>query len=272
MSENRFITLSQGSTNQIELSRDVVANLPLPALSLTEQRRIADYLDRETAQIDVMAEALDGLVARLKERKGAFVKSLLNDPDYDCVPTKLKHLATSENHLRIPLSSTERGSMQGTVPYYGASGVIDYVSEPIWTNTERLLVSEDGANLTARNHPIAFVALGDFWVNNHAHILATHPNVPPHLVAEIINLTDISNHISGSAQPKLTSASLWEISVPFPREHSRRLAMNQKIESETAKIDAMIAKAGELRALLDERRSALITATVTGQHPVPKEP
>ncbi|MDO4609646.1 hypothetical protein [Corynebacterium sp.] len=262
----------QGVGGLRRVSSGWVGSYRFPQYDLPTQRRIADYLDRETAQIDAMAGALDGLVARLKERKETFVKSLLNDPDYDCVPTKLKHLATSENHLRIPLSSTERGSMQGTVPYYGASGVIDYVSEPIWTNTERLLVSEDGANLTARNHPIAFVARGDFWVNNHAHILATHPNVPPHLVAEIINLTDISNHISGSAQPKLTSASLWEISVPFPREHSQRLAMNQKIESETAKIDAMIAKAGELRALLDERRSALITATVTGQHPVPKEP
>ena len=50
----------------------------------------------------------------------------------------------------------------------------------------------------------------------------------------------------------------------------RRIA--DYLDAETAKIDAMIAKAGELRALLDERRSALITATVTGQHPVPKEP
>ena len=75
MSENRFITLSQGSTNQIELSRDVVANLPLPALSLSEQRRIADYLDRETAQIDAMTEALDGLVARLEERRTSTIAS-----------------------------------------------------------------------------------------------------------------------------------------------------------------------------------------------------
>lgn len=55
-----------------------------------------------------------------------------------------------------------------------------------------------------------------------------------------------------------------------PLVEQRRIA--DHLDAETAKIDAMIAKAGELRALLDERRSALITATVTGQHPVPEEP
>lgn len=54
-----------------------------------------------------------------------------------------------------------------------------------------------------------------------------------------------------------------------PLDEQRRIA--DYLDAETAKIDAMIAKAGELRALLDERRSALITATVTGQHPVPEE-
>ena len=61
------------------------------------------------------------------------------------------------------------------------------------------------------------------------------------------------------------------LSIPLPPLNEQgRIA--DHLDAETAKIDAMIAKAGELRALLDERRSALITATVTGQHPVPEEP
>lgn len=68
-------------------------------------------------------------------------------------------------------------------------------------------------------------------------------------------------------------SSGWVGSYNFPQydlDEQRRIA--DHLDAETAKIDAMIAKAGELRALLDERRSALITATVTGQHPVPEEP
>lgn len=69
----------------------------------------------------------------------------------------------------------------------------------------------------------------------------------------------------------LSESTLRHIRIPFPSlDEQRRIVAH--LDTETAKIDAMIARAGELRALLNERRSALITATVTGQHPVPEEP
>ena len=74
------------------------------------------------------------------------------------------------DHQRVPLSSLERSKRQGTYPYYGASGIIDYIDDYIFDG-KYLLVAEDGENLKSRNTPIAFFASGKFWVNNHAHII-----------------------------------------------------------------------------------------------------
>ncbi|MEG0167721.1 MAG: restriction endonuclease subunit S, partial [Ruthenibacterium sp.] len=58
----------------------------------------------------------------------------------------------------------------GDIPYYGASGIVDYVKDYIFDG-DYLLISEDGANLLARSTPIAFSVSGKTWVNNHAHVL-----------------------------------------------------------------------------------------------------
>jgi type I restriction enzyme S subunit len=75
------------------------------------------------------------------------------------------------NHRRIPLSSIERGEMKSRqYDYYGASGIIDRVDNYLFDD-EMILIAEDGANLVLRNLPLAIIARGRFWVNNHAHIL-----------------------------------------------------------------------------------------------------
>ena len=82
----------------------------------------------------------------------------------------IEDFAEIVNHKRIPLSTLERTNRKGSFPYYGASGIIDYVDNYIFEG-KHILVSEDGENLRSRNTPIAFQADGRFWVNNHAHIL-----------------------------------------------------------------------------------------------------
>jgi len=83
---------------------------------------------------------------------------------------KIEDFAEIQNQKRIPLSSMERSKRQGVFPYYGASGIVDYINDYIFDG-EYVLVSEDGENLRTRKTPIAFKAIGQFWVNNHAHIL-----------------------------------------------------------------------------------------------------
>ena len=80
----------------------------------------------------------------------------------------LDQISVNLDHKRVPITKSDR--VAGQFPYYGASGVVDYVATYLFEG-DALLVSEDGANLVARSSPIAFPATGRYWVNNHAHVL-----------------------------------------------------------------------------------------------------
>ncbi|MEV7481595.1 restriction endonuclease subunit S [Streptomyces halstedii] len=115
--------------------------------------------------------------------------------------------------VRVPVKSTER--VPGPYPYYGASGVVDRVSEYLFDG-EYLLIAEDGENLRTRKTPVAFIATGKFWVNNHAHVVRGNHLANTRFLCYRLALTDISGHLSGSTQPKLTQASLNAIKVKLP--------------------------------------------------------
>ena len=87
---------------------------------------------------------------------------------------------------RIPLSVNEREKLQKVYDYYGASGVIDQVDRFIF-DKPLLLIGEDGANLLTRGKPIAFIARGQYWVNNHAHVLDSVDGLLLEYVAAYIN-------------------------------------------------------------------------------------
>ena len=83
---------------------------------------------------------------------------------------RIEDFGEIQNQKRVPLSAMERAKRKGDYPYYGASGIVDYVDGYLFEG-EHVLISEDGENLRTRNTPIAFKVNGRFWVNNHAHIL-----------------------------------------------------------------------------------------------------
>ncbi|MEX1042533.1 MAG: restriction endonuclease subunit S [Pirellulaceae bacterium] len=114
---------------------------------------------------------------------------------------------------RVPITKSDRVS--GEFPYYGASGIVDYVSEYLF-NEDLLLVSEDGANLLARTYPIAFSVEGKVWVNNHAHVLKFPNKESQRFMEFYLNSISLAPYVSGMAQPKLNQRSLNSISVPFP--------------------------------------------------------
>jgi type I restriction enzyme, S subunit len=165
------------------------------------------------------------------------------------------------NNKRIPLSSEERGAMTTkTYPYYGASGIIDYVESYIF-DKPLILIAEDGANLLSRSTPLAFIADGRYWVNNHAHIL--EPILGPfEYWANLLCEIDYSPWISGSAQPKLTKERLGNIKLPVPPANEQQ-AIARFLDEKTKQIDDLIAQKERLLQLLAEKRTALITRAVT---------
>jgi type I restriction enzyme S subunit len=146
--------------------------------------------------------------------------------------------------------------------YYGASGVIDKVEHYIFDD-DLLLIAEDGANLVLRNLPLAILARGKFWVNNHAHILKPiHGNLD--YFAGYMETLNYQPCITGAAQPKLTKDRLMAISIAVaPRLEQD--AIVERFSELIAPLKAAIAHAGREIVLIREYRTRLIADVVTGK-------
>ena len=123
--------------------------------------------------------------------------------------------ALTENFdaLRVPIKQADR--RLGPYPYYGASGIVENIDDYLFDG-EYLLIAEDGENLRTRKTPIAFLASGKFWVNNHAHIVRGNHEANTRYLMYALSEMDISGYLTGSTMPKLTQGNMNRISLPTP--------------------------------------------------------
>lgn len=116
------------------------------------------------------------------------------------------------DNLRKPITQSDR--QKGRYPYYGATGIIDYIDDFIFD--ERLvLVGEDGAKWGA-DEKTAFIVEGKYWVNNHAHVLRPKSIILDTYLVSVLNILDLNKYITGVTVPKLNQAKLREILIPLP--------------------------------------------------------
>ena len=125
----------------------------------------------------------------------------------------LENLVSIHDADRSPVKKSDRE--EGIYPYYGASGITDYVDDFIFDG-DYVLLSEDGDNLRTRNTPIAFMARGKFWVNNHAHILKGKNGNNTDFICYALQVADVNSYISGSTRPKITQRDMKNIPVYCP--------------------------------------------------------
>ena len=176
----------------------------IPYPPIEKQAEIADHLRRITSLIDKQTEQLLLLDQLVKSR---FIE-LFGDPETNpkgWTRQRLDQICENLDSRRVPITSTNRKA--GNYPYYGASGIVDYVKDYIF-DEDILLISEDGANLVMRSTPIAFSVSGKVWVNNHAHVVRFESKATQKYIEICFALTDISGSITGTAQPKLNQAKL----------------------------------------------------------------
>lgn len=128
---------------------------------------------------------------------------------------------------------TKRDRKSGIYPYYGATGIQDYVDKYIFDG-RYVLVGEDGAKWSSFTQS-AFIIEGKTWVNNHAHVLRTNDFLVDSFLVYFLNYSDLDSYISGAIIRKLTQASLRNIDIPLPPK-STQLA----IVSELDKINELI--------------------------------
>lgn len=166
---------------------------------------------------------------------------------------------------RIPLTSQEREKIKGDIPYYGAQGIIDYINQFLFDG-EYILIAEDGNNIISRQENIAQIAKGKFWVNNHAHIL--QGKIEQNLLCYIINHTDISGYVTGSAQPKLNQANLLKIPIKIPVN----LSDQRKIAGILSALDSKIENNNKINANLEAQAQALFKSWFVDFTPFKDQP
>ena len=115
--------------------------------------------------------------------------------------------------MRKPLEGARR--IPGPYPYYGASGIVDYVDGYLF-DEELVLLSEDGANITDRNYPVCFLASGKYWVNNHAHVLRTKDGNENNFICNSLERKEYKQYNSGMAMPKLNQEVCKSIPISCP--------------------------------------------------------
>ncbi len=221
------------SVNQKDVSQ---IQIPLPSLSIQE-----DFV----AELDSYQKIIDGARQVVENYK----PSIPISSSWEVIP--LRNLCENLDSKRIPITSSDREA--GDIPYYGASGIVDYVKDYIF-DEPLLLISEDGANLLARSTPIAFSISGKTWVNNHAHVLKFNNIYTQRFVEFYINQVDISQYITGAAQPKLSQANLNKICIPCPN-----IEVQEKIVREIESVIHIVEQNKRLIAVFEQKMADKIS-------------
>ena len=234
--------------------------IPIPIL--LEQKRLVTLLDEAFESI---ATAKANAQQNLKNARALF-ESHLNEVftkrGEGWEVTTLDKISTNLDNKRIPITKDVRTS--GEYPYYGASGIVDYVADYIFDG-DTLLISEDGANLLARSTPIAFSVSGKYWVNNHAHILKFDEMATQQFVEFYFKNIKLDDYITGAAQPKLNQRALNSIPIPIPKSiemQSKIVCGMKSVQEESQRLEVLYSRK---IAALDELKKALLHRAFSGE-------
>jgi len=150
-----------------------------------------------------------------KDYGGEMVGSELGEIPKNWDAKIVEDIVLNLDNKRIPLSSRQRDDKAGKYPYYGASGIVDFIDEYIFEG-DHILFSEDGENLRSRKQPIVFLVGNKFWVNNHAHILRGKKKIYFYFIYLFLSSIDVSHIITGAVQPKINKTNLHSIELACP--------------------------------------------------------
>ena len=169
---------------------------------------------------------------------------------------------------RVPVNAKERETRQGTIPYYGATGQVGWIDEPIF-DEELVLLGEDGAPFLESNKAKAYVIRGKTWVNNHAHVLRAR-TVPTGWLAHYLNSIGYAGLVRGTTRLKLTQAAMRQIQVPVAPWQVMETVVAE-IEKQFSRLDEAVANLKRVKANLKRYKAAVLQAATRGDFTVGSE-
>jgi type I restriction enzyme S subunit len=172
---------------------------------------------------------------------------------------KLGEVSNFLDGRRKPIKSGDRAKMQGEYPYYGASGIIDYVNNYIF-DEELILLGEDGENIVSRNSPLAFRVSGKCWINNHAHVIVPKEGIDIDFLTHNLERINYLIYNTGTAQPKLNQEVCRSIPSYFASYPEQ-----QKIASFLSAVDEKIQQLTAKKNLLEQYKKGVMQKLFSGK-------
>ena len=241
----------EGIRDGRQISYEAFKWLGLPYCNVSEQEKIAQLFYTLNRRIEKQKQMVDAL----KKYKRGVVSAILSHQiiftDADGKPYPEWTSCTLQDAVdfldgqRKPLESADRARRQGSYPYYGASGIIDYIDDYIF-DEPLLLLGEDGANIINRSSPLCFIATGKYWVNNHAHVMRPKNGHNIKFLCELLESLDYTRYNTGTAQPKLNQEKCRGIELVLPiYEEQCRISdflssLDQKVEKEQRNLECLL--------------------------------
>jgi type I restriction enzyme S subunit len=253
-------SLGSGTTFK-ELSTKALSNVRLPTPPLPEQQHIVSTIDKAFEAIDKAIENTQKNLQNAKDLFESYLNSVFENGGEVWEIKTLNQISENLDSKRVPITKNVRS--QGSIPYYGASGIVDYIDEYLF-DEDLLCVSEDGANLLARTYPIAFSINGKTWVNNHAHVLRFNNYDSQKFVELYLNSIKLDDFVSGMAQPKLNQAMLNKIPIPFPSMDIQQ-AIVHKSGAFKANIDDLETQYQQKLTNLEELKKSVLNKAFAGE-------
>ena len=256
-----------GLNRETAYARDVL----VPPVS--QQRAIADYLDRETARLDALLEEKERLLDLLAEKRRALITRAVTrglDPYAPLRDSGIRWLGEIPAHWDAValkrVASLKSGEFissslidaQGDYPVFGGNGLRGY-SSSYTHDGEYVLIGRQGALCGNINY-----ASGRFWASEHAVVVTNGEKCMVRWLGELLDVMHLNQYSQTAAQPGLAVEFIENLRVPVPPipEQSTIVEFSAEATTRLGKLrDVTVRTIG----LLKERRAAIIAAAVTGQ-------
>lgn len=282
-----FMISNSNGTTVMHLSTKNVPNTIIPIPPLSEQKAIAKVLSNLDDKIELnnemnktleeISQALfkrwfidfefpdeNGNPYRLSGGEVVFSEELGKEIPKGWDVKKLDQITINYDSKRIPLSSRERNKKKGKYPYYGATGIIDYVDEYLFDGIY-LLMAEDGSVINLDGHPILQYVWGRFWVNNHAHVLRGKDMSTEFIYLALYN-TNVKHLVTGAVQPKINQNNMNNLLFTIPDNNTLL-----KFDSYLKNIFSLYQNNKEQNNYLIQLRDSLLPKLMSGEIRVPLE-